>query len=87
MIMSLTQEKIKFKPRIKFNNNIYRNVYNVHIYTRFQKGLHIERYIDRYILLFSCMCASVHFSLVIVQLVKKLGSMINFFFVGFVVPI
>ena len=28
-----------------------------------------------------------HFSLVIVQLVKKLGSTINFFFVGFFVPI
>ena len=32
---------------------------------------HIERYIDRYILLFSCTCARVHFSLVIVQLVKN----------------
>ena len=41
----------------------------------------IYRYI--YILLFSCTCARVHFSLVIVQLVKKLGSTINFFFVGF----
>ena len=43
----------------------------------------MERYIDIYVLLFSCTCARVHFSLVIVQLVKKLGSTINFFFVGF----
>ena len=43
----------------------------IYIYTRFQKGFHTERYIDRYILLFSCTCARVHFSLVIVQLVKK----------------
>ena len=42
-----------------------------HIYTRFQKGFQIERYIDRYILLFSCTCARVHFSFAIVQLVKK----------------
>ena len=39
--------------------------------TRFQKGFHTERYIDRYILLFSCTCARVHFSFAIVQLVKK----------------
>ena len=32
----------------------------------------MERYIDRYILLNSCTCARVHFSLVIVQLVKNL---------------
>ena len=43
----------------------------IYIYTRFQKGFHTERYIDRYILLFSCTCARVHFSLVIVQLVKN----------------
>ena len=49
----------------------------IYIYTRFQKGFHIERYIDRYILLFSCTCARVHFSLVIVQLVKNLGSTIK----------
>ena len=59
----------------------------IYIYTRFQKGFHIERYIDRYILLFSCTCARVHFSFAIVQLVKNLGSTINFFFVGFFVPI
>ena len=64
--------------------NIYIYIY---IYTRFQKGFHIERYIDRYILLFSCTCARVHFSFAIVQLVKNLGSTINFFFVGFFVPI
>ena len=46
-----------------------------------------ERYIDRYILLFSCTCARVQFSFVVVQLMKKLGSTINFFFVGFFVPI
>ena len=40
-----------------------------------------------YILLFSCTSARVHFSPVIVQLVKKLGSTINFFFVGSFVPI
>ena len=38
-------------------------------------------------LLFSCTCARVHFSLVIVQLVKKLGSTMNFLFVRFLVPI
>ena len=43
----------------------------IYIHTRFQKGFHIERYIDRYILLFSCTCARVHFSFAIVQLVKK----------------
>ena len=58
----------------------------IYIYTRFQKGFHIERYIDRYILLFSCTSARVHFSFAIVQLMKKLGSTINFFFVGFFVP-
>ena len=59
----------------------------IYIYSRFQKHFHMERYIDIYILLFSCTCARVHFSLVIVQLVKKLGSTINFSFVGFFVPI
>ena len=44
-------------------------------------------YIDRYILLFSCTCARVHFSHVIVQLVKKLSSKINFLFVRFFVSI
>ena len=38
----------------------------IYIHTRFQKGFLIETYIDRYILLFSCTCARVHFSLVIV---------------------
>ena len=66
-------------PMIQFLINI--------IYTRFQKGFHIERYIDTYILLFSCTCARVQFSFAIVQLVKKLGSTINVFFVGFFVPI
>ena len=60
-----------------------KNYIYIYIYTRFQKGFHIERYIDRYILLFSCTCARVHFSFAIVQLVKNLGSTINFFFVGF----
>ena len=45
-----------------------------------------REYIDRYILFFFhvCPCA---FSFAVVQLVKKLGSKINFFFVGFFVPI
>ena len=60
---------------------------SIYLYTRFQKGFHMEKYIDRYILLFSCTCARVHFSFAIVQLVKNLGSTINFFFVGFFVPI
>ena len=60
---------------------------HIYIYTRFQKGFHIERYIDRYILLFSCTCALEHFSLLIVQLVKKLGSTMNFVFVRFLVLI
>ena len=66
-------------------------LFPIYIYSRFQKRFHMERYIDIYIyiyiLLFSCTCARVHFSLVIVQLVKKLGSTIIFFFVGFFVPI
>ena len=37
--------------------------------------------------MFSCTCARVHFSLLIVQLVKKLGSTINSLFVWFFVPI
>ena len=56
------QKKRKFEPRIILNHNIY---------TRFQKGFHTEKYIDGYILLFSCTCARVYFSLVIVQLVKN----------------
>ena len=61
----------------------------IYIYTRFQKGFHIERYIDRYILLFSCTCARVHFSFFTCYCptCEKLGSTINFFFVGFFVPI
>ena len=57
----------------------------IYIYTRFQKGFHMERYIDRYILLFSCTCARVHFSLVIVQHVKNLVLMRNFLSAGFFV--
>ena len=53
-----------------YNKNIYIYIY-IYIHTRFQKGFHIVRYIDRYILSFSCTCARVHFSLVIVQLVKN----------------
>ena len=61
----------------------------IYIYThsRFQKALHIERYIDRYIVLFCCTCARAHFSLLIVQLVKKLGSTINSLFFSFFVPV
>ena len=59
----------------------------IYIYTRFQKGFHIERYIDRYIVLFCCTCARAHFSLLIVQLVKKLGSTINSLFFRFFVPV
>ena len=65
---------------------VYIYIY-IYIYTRFQKGFHIERYIDKYILLFSCTCARVHFSLLIVQLVKKLAPTINSLLVGFFVPI
>ena len=65
---------------------IYIYIY-IYIYTRFQKGFHRERYIDRYILLFSCTCARAHFSLLIVQLVKKLASTINSLLVRFFVPI
>ena len=63
------------------------NLAALFLYTRFQKGFHIERYIDRCTLLFSCTCARVHFSLVIVQLVKNLGSTMNFLFVRFLVPV
>ena len=51
--------------------HIHIHIY-IYRYTRFQKGFHTERYIGRYILLFSCTCARVHFSPVTVQLVKKL---------------
>ena len=37
-----------------------------------KKDFHIEIYIDRYILLFCCTCARVHFSFAIVQPVKNL---------------
>ena len=40
----------------------------IYIYTRFQKGFHIERYIDRYILLISCTCARVHLHLLLSNL-------------------
>ena len=42
------------------------------------KRLSWGRYIDRYILLFCCTCARVHFSLVIALALKKFGSTINF---------
>ena len=47
----------------------------------------MERYIERYILLFSCTCARVHFSFVIVQHVKNLVLMRNFLSVGFFVSL
>ena len=60
----------------------------IYIYTRFQKGFHTERYIDRYIFLFSCTSARVYFSLVIYcPTCEKVGSKINFSIVGFFVPI
>ena len=66
----------------------YISIYiSLYMKTRFQKGFHVERYIDRYILLFSCTCARAHFSLLIVQLVKKLASTINSLLVRFFVPI
>ena len=91
-VKSLNSDDHKFNTNLfrrcyhVFNSNIYIYIY-IYIYTRFQKRFHMERYIDRYILLFSCTCAREHFSLVIVPLVKKLGSTINFFFVGSFVPI
>ena len=39
----------QWKKKINYKKRVY-----VYIYTRFQKGFHMERYIDRYILLFSC---------------------------------
>ena len=72
----------------KFNTNLFRRCYiYIYIHPFSETFSYGEIYIDRYILLFSCTCARVHFSLVIVQLVKKLGSTIIFFFVGFFVPI
>ena len=64
------------------------NWIKTYIYTRFQKGFHVERYIDRYIYtfvflhvrpcaFFTCYCPTC----------EKLGSTINFFVVGFFVPI
>ena len=86
----LDNNKCKYtRAHVQENKSIYLSIY-LSIWkpfwkrgTRFQKGFHIERYI----LLFSCTCARVHFSFAIVQLVKNLGSTINFFFVGFFVPI
>ena len=49
---------------------IYINIYIY--YTRFQKGFHIERYIDRYIPLFSYTCARVHLHLLLSNLWKNL---------------
>ena len=49
----------------------------IYIYTRFQKGFHIEGYIDRYILFVFLHVRPCAFSLVIVQLVKNLGSTIK----------
>ena len=40
----------------------------IYIYARFKKGFHVERYIDRYILLFSCTCARVHLHLLLSNL-------------------
>ena len=59
----------------------------IYIYPFSKRFSYREIYIDRYIPLFSCMCIRVHFSLVNVQLVKKFGSMMNFLFVRFLVPI
>ena len=59
----------------------------IYIYTPVFKKVFIERDIDRYIVLFCCTCARAHFSLRIVQLVKKLASTINSLFVRFFVPI
>ena len=39
----------QWKKKINYKKRVY-----IYIYTRFQKGFHMERYIDRYILLFSC---------------------------------
>ena len=61
-----------FQPRDKVAMLVEKLIYiYIYIFFFFQKGFHIERYIDRYILLFSCTCARVYFSLVIVQLVKN----------------
>ena len=65
---------------------IYIYIY-IYIHTRFQKGFHRERYMDRYIYtsvplhvrpcaFFTCYCPTC----------EKLGSTINFFVVGFFVP-
>ena len=52
-------------------NNIYIYIY-IYIHTRFQKGFHTERYLDRYIYFCSLAREPVCiFSLVIVQLVKN----------------
>ena len=53
----------------------------IYIFTPVFKKVFI--WIDRYILLFSCTCVRVHFSLVIVQHVKNLVLMRNFLSVGF----
>ena len=93
---TMTSEKCT-RAHVQENKSIYLSIYlsyenlfengciYIYIYTRFQKGFHMERYIDRYILLFCCTCARVHFSLVIVRHVKNLVLMRNFLSAGFFV--
>ena len=59
----------------------------IYIHPFSKRFFHRERYIDRHIVLLCCTCSRAHFSLLIVQLVKKLSSTINSLLVRFFVPI
>ena len=69
---------------IKTETNLSKEYIYIYIYTFVFKKVFIQRYIYSFVFLHvSC----VHFSLVIVQHVKSLGSRINLLFVSFFVPI
>ena len=70
MCENLYYESVYFKELHNQQEYYWRTIYKTGAAVVSTITSHIERYIDRYILLFSCTCARVHFSLVIVQLVK-----------------
>ena len=70
------------RAHVQENKSIYLSIY-LSIWKPFWKRV----YMDRFVVLFCCTCARAYFSLLIVQLVKKLGSTINSLFFRFFVPI
>ena len=51
--------------------NVLCCICKIYIHPFSKRFFHRERYIDRYIVLLCCTCSRAHFSLLIVQLVKK----------------